>query len=176
MIDHAVHLQGVEKRYKPSLFGKGIYALRGVDIDIPRGAIFGLLGPNGAGKSTLVKIMMTVIKPTVCRGTILGQPVGDKSTLSQVGYLPEHHRFPDYLTAAQVVDYFGSMSGLDRATRRTQMTRQSYPAHRQRFRAHLFVGGFRLTQPPHPAEPARVTETQLCRRGVGEAEDEVRVR
>ena len=118
MIDYAVHLQGVEKRYKPSLFGKGIYALRGVDIDIPRGAIFGLLGPNGAGKSTLVKIMMTVIRPTVCRGTILGRPVGDKSTLSQVGYLPEHHRFPDYLTAAQVVDYFGSMSGLDRATRR----------------------------------------------------------
>jgi len=121
MIDHAVHLQGVEKRYKPSLFGKGIYALRGVDIDIPRGAIFGLLGPNGAGKSTLVKIMMTVIRPTVCRGTILGQPVGDKSTLSQVGYLPEHHRFPDYLTAAQVVDYFGSMSGLDRATRRVRV-------------------------------------------------------
>ncbi len=121
MIDHAVHLQGVEKRYKPSLFGKGIYALRGVDIDIPRGAIFGLLGPNGAGKSTLVKIMMTVIRPTVCRGTILGRPVGDKATLAQVGYLPEHHRFPDYLTAAQVVDYFGSMSGLDRATRRVRV-------------------------------------------------------
>jgi ABC-2 type transport system ATP-binding protein len=120
MNDHAVNLQGVEKRYRASLFGKGIYALRGVDVHIPRGAIFGLLGPNGAGKSTLVKVMMTVIRPTICRGTILGRPVGDRSTLGRMGYLPEHHRFPDYLTAAQVVDYFAAMSGVDRTTRRAR--------------------------------------------------------
>ena len=63
--------------------------------------IFGLLGPNGAGKSTLVKIMMTVVRPNRAKGTVLGRPVGHKPTLAKVGYLPEHHRLPGYLTARQ---------------------------------------------------------------------------
>ncbi|MBY0262076.1 MAG: ABC transporter ATP-binding protein, partial [Phycisphaerales bacterium] len=75
-------------------------------------------GPNGAGKSTLVKIMMTVIRPTTCVGTMLGQPVGNKSALRRVGYLPEHHKFPDYLTAAQVLDYFGALADVPRADRK----------------------------------------------------------
>ena len=65
------------------------------------GEIFGLLGPNGAGKSTLVKILMTVIRPTRCSGTVLGAKVGHKPTLARVGYLPEHHKFPSYLTAGR---------------------------------------------------------------------------
>lgn len=108
----AVDLSNVTKTY-----GRKIKALRGVDIRIPQGAVFGLLGPNGAGKSTLVKIMMTVIRPTTCSGTILGNPVGDKETLSRLGYLPEHHRFPDYLTGQQVVDHFGALAGVPRGIR-----------------------------------------------------------
>jgi ABC-2 type transport system ATP-binding protein len=76
------------------------------------------LGPNGAGKSTLVKILMTVIRPTTCRGAMLNRPVGHMATLARVGYLPEHHRFPDYLTGAQVIDFYGAMQGVDRRTRR----------------------------------------------------------
>jgi ABC-2 type transport system ATP-binding protein len=113
----AIELSGVEKVYN-----RRVHALRGVDVRIARGEIFGLLGPNGAGKSTLVKILMTVIRPTACRGTVLGDPVGRKSTLKRVGYLPEHNRFPDYLTGAQVLDYLGGLSGVDRATRRARST------------------------------------------------------
>lgn len=87
-------------------------------MQVHRGAVFGLLGPNGAGKSTLVKILMTVIRASHCRGTMLGRPVGDKSTLRRVGYLPEHHRFPDYLTAAQVLDYFGALGEVPRLERK----------------------------------------------------------
>ncbi len=92
----AVDLLQVDKVYK----GK-VHALRGVDMRIATGEIFGLLGPNGAGKSTLVKILMTVISPTAAQGTVLGMPVGHKPTLARVGYLPEHHKFPEYLTGAQ---------------------------------------------------------------------------
>jgi len=111
--DAAIELRGVEKVYK----GK-IHALRGVDLRIGRGEVFGLLGPNGAGKSTLIKILMTVIRPTRCEGHMLGAPIGHKPTLAKIGYLPEHHRFPDYLTGEQVVDFYGAMAGVPRAERK----------------------------------------------------------
>jgi ABC-2 type transport system ATP-binding protein len=111
--DLALDLRGVAKTYR----GK-VHALRGIDMHVGKGEIFGLLGPNGAGKSTLVKILMTVISPTACAGHMLGEPVGNKATLSRVGYLPEHHRFPDYLTGGQVLDFFASMANVPRAERR----------------------------------------------------------
>jgi len=111
--DFVIDIAEASKVYR----GK-VHALRGVSMRVHRGEIFGLLGPNGAGKSTLVKILMTVIRPTACRGSMLGRPVGDKAALRRVGYLPEHHRFPDYLTAAQVVDFFGAMADVPRAQRR----------------------------------------------------------
>jgi ABC-2 type transport system ATP-binding protein len=69
-------------------------------------------------KSTLVKILMTVIRPTRCKGTMLGMPVGHKATLGRVGYLPEHHRFSDYLTGAQVLDFYGALANVPRRERR----------------------------------------------------------
>src|SRR6185503_14174118 len=85
---------------------------------VRRGEIFGLLGPNGAGKSTLVKIMMTVVRATNAQGLILGNPIGHKPTLARVGYLPENHRFPRYLTGRQTLEFFGALSNLPRARRK----------------------------------------------------------
>src|SRR3954463_6159782 len=99
----------VTKRY-PGRWGKrdGVLALNDVRLQVNRGAVFGLLGPNGAGKSTLVKIMMTIVRPTSAEGTVLGAAVGDKETLARVGYLPEHHRFPRYLTGLQTLEFFAA--------------------------------------------------------------------
>lgn len=84
------------------------------------GEIFGLLGPNGAGKSTLVKIMMTVIHASECSGTMLGKPIGHCQTLENVGYLPEHHRFPYYLTGKQVLHHYGALSKVPRKERQAR--------------------------------------------------------
>src|SRR5256885_837077 len=111
--DLVIDLRNVSKVYKG-----GIYALRGIEMHVRRGEVFGLLGPNGAGKSTLVKIMMTVVRPTHAEGTLLGRPVGDKATLVRVGYLPENHRFPRYLTGRQVIEFFGALAKVDRRDRR----------------------------------------------------------
>src|SRR3982751_3657953 len=110
--DLAINLTRVEKVYR----GK-VHALRGIEMRVQREEIFGLLGPNGAGKSTLVKIMMTVVRPTRAEGTILGKAIGHKPTLRRVGYLPEHHRFPRYLTGRQTLDFFAALSEVDKATR-----------------------------------------------------------
>ena len=110
--DAAIDLRQVFKTY-----GRRVHALQGVDLHVNRGEVFGLLGPNGAGKSTLVKIMMTVVRATRAEGRILGQPVGHKPTLARVGYLPENHRFPKYLTGRQVLEFFSALAGVDRTTR-----------------------------------------------------------
>src|SRR5215213_10129516 len=109
----AIDLRDVAKIYK----GR-VHALQGIEMRVRRGEVFGLLGPNGAGKSTLVKIMMSVVRPTHARGTILGNPVAHKPTLARVGYLPENHRFPRYLTGRQILDLFGALAKVDRPTRK----------------------------------------------------------
>src|SRR6478609_2531256 len=110
--DLAIDLHQVTKIYR----GR-VHALRGIDMHVRRGEVFGLLGPNGAGKSTLVKIIMTVIRPTRADGNVLGRPVGHKPTLARVGYLPENHRFPRYLTGRQTLDFFAALAKVPRATR-----------------------------------------------------------
>jgi ABC-2 type transport system ATP-binding protein len=109
----AINLEEVTKTYA----GR-VRALDGVAMKVARGEIFGLLGPNGAGKSTLVKIMTTIVRPTTAKGTILGAPIGHRPTLARVGYLPEHHRFPQYLTGRQCVEFFGAMNLMRRADRK----------------------------------------------------------
>ncbi|MEE3002484.1 MAG: ABC transporter ATP-binding protein, partial [Planctomycetota bacterium] len=104
---YVIDVHDVHKTFK-----KRIKALQGVDLQVGSGEIFGLLGPNGAGKSTLVKILMTVVRPDKINGTFLGASIGQKEPLSRVGYLPEHHHFPDYLTGLQVIEFSGAMCGL----------------------------------------------------------------
>jgi ABC-2 type transport system ATP-binding protein len=110
---YAIDLQNVTKIYR-----RRVHALRGVSMQVRRGEIFGLLGPNGAGKSTLVKIMVTVVRPTTAQGMILGRPIGHKPTLGRVGYLPENHRFPRYLSGRQVIEFFSALAKSQRSSRR----------------------------------------------------------
>ncbi len=118
MTNWAVDLIDVHKTY-----GKTIHALRGVNIQVGRGEIFGLLGPNGAGKTTLVKIMMTVVRPTHALGTLLGRPMGHRGKLARTGYLPEDHRFPGYLTGAQLLDYYAALGKVPRSRRKANAAR-----------------------------------------------------
>jgi ABC-2 type transport system ATP-binding protein len=108
----------IDIRHASKTYRRKVQALRDVTLEVAPGEIFGLLGPNGAGKSTLVRILLTVIRPTRIEGTLLGAPIGHKPTLARVGYLPEHLRFPSYLTGGQAVDYFGALGLVGRAERR----------------------------------------------------------
>lgn len=121
--DLAVDVRQVEKVYRPALLkrifaAKPVHALQGVDLQVGRGEIFGLLGPNGAGKSTIVKILLGLVRPTRLEGTLLGERVGRRPTMSRVGYLPEQHRFPPYLSGRQIVEFFSALGGLPRNERR----------------------------------------------------------
>ncbi len=110
MSEYVVDLSGIRKTYRG-----GVEALKGIDLQVPEGCIYGLLGPNGAGKSTMVKILTTLIKKSGGTGTMLGRPLGDRTALQQVGLLPEHAQFPDYLTGRQVIEFTAGLQNVPTA-------------------------------------------------------------
>src|SRR5207253_5148864 len=112
----AIEVRGLRKVYRTSVTRGRITALDGVDLSVAPGELFGLLGPNGAGKTTTVKILLGLTRPTEGAAFISGLPVNDPESRRSVGYLPEGHKIPGYLTARQTLSIFGRMSGLDGAT------------------------------------------------------------
>jgi ABC-2 type transport system ATP-binding protein len=111
----AIEVRGLKKVYRSRFGGRAVEALAGIDLAVEKGEVFGLLGPNGAGKTTTVKILLGLTHATEGSAALFGIPVGDPESRRRVGYLPEGHRFPGYLTARQTLSIFGRMSGVDRA-------------------------------------------------------------
>ncbi len=112
----AVSTLGLHKTYR-SAFGARVEALRPLDLEVTRGEIFGLLGPNGAGKTTLVKLLLGVVRPTGGEGRLFGRDIREPEARRAVGFLPESHRFPPYLTARQTLDYYARVAGVGAAER-----------------------------------------------------------
>ena len=112
----AIEVRGLRKVYRTSVTRGRITALDGIDLHVNPGELFGLLGPNGGGKTTTVKIVLGLTQPTDGTARISGLPVSDPESRRSVGYLPEGHKIPSYLTARQTLSIFGRMSGLDTAT------------------------------------------------------------
>jgi ABC-2 type transport system ATP-binding protein len=101
-------------------FGK-IHALNGVSLSVEKGEIFGLLGQNGAGKTTLIKLLLGILSASQGYAQLLGEPVGKVSVRRRIGYLPEDHRFPDYHTAASLLDFYGTLLEMPRGERRKRI-------------------------------------------------------
>src|SRR5213592_2112438 len=115
MNDAVIEVSGLRKEYRSTL-RRRIMALDGIDISVRPGELFGLLGPNGAGKTTTVKILLGLTAATSGSARIGGLPVSNPESRRSVGYLPEGHKIPNYLTARQALSIFGRMSGMDGAT------------------------------------------------------------
>jgi ABC-2 type transport system ATP-binding protein len=99
----------------------GKVAVRNLTLEVPRGEVFGFLGPNGAGKSTSVKMLLGLIFPTSGEADILGRPAGDVKTRAKVGFLPEHFRFYDWLTSAELLKLHGRLYGMSHARLRERV-------------------------------------------------------
>lgn len=87
-------------------------AVRDLTLQVKRGEAFGFLGPNGAGKSTSIKMLLGLVKPTGGRALLLGRPVGDREVRARIGFLPEHFRFYDWLSASELILFHGRLCGL----------------------------------------------------------------
>ena len=113
--DLAIRTRGLRK-----VFG-GKVAVRSLTLEVARGEVFGFLGPNGAGKSTSVKMLLGLVFPTSGKAEILGHPAGDVKTRSKVGFLPEHFRFYDWLTPAELLKLHGRLYGMSHTVLRERV-------------------------------------------------------
>src|SRR6266481_4541208 len=111
----AIRTRGLRK-----VFG-GKVAVRNLTLDVPQGEVFGFLGPNGAGKSTSVKMLLGLVFPTSGEAEILGRPMGDVKVRSKVGFLPEHFRFYDWLTPAELLKLHGRLYGVSQSALRERI-------------------------------------------------------
>ncbi|HQR67871.1 MAG TPA: ABC transporter ATP-binding protein [Thermoanaerobaculia bacterium] len=111
----AIEMEGVTKVYRSRMGRSEVRALDGVSLEVRPGELFGLLGPNGAGKTTAVKVLLGLTRPTAGEVRLLGLPAAEPESRRRVGYLPEGHRFPGYLSARETLRVFGAMSGMPRA-------------------------------------------------------------
>lgn len=107
-----IETQHLRKEYTTKFSKQTVNALNDFTFTVNEGEIFGLLGPNGAGKTTLIKMLLSITFPTSGSAKIFGMDVGNYKWKTKVGYLPENHRFPNYLTGEQVLGYYGRLSGM----------------------------------------------------------------
>ena len=118
-MEHVVEINDLTKDYEKGFWvKKKVRALDGLSLKVKGGQIFGFLGGNGAGKTTTIKLLMGLIFPTEGSATILGSDISDVKMHRRIGYCPETPYFYDYLTARELMDYFGQLFGYDAATRR----------------------------------------------------------
>ncbi len=109
----AIDILGLEKTYSVGFWRKRPKrALRPLNLSVEDGEVFGFLGPNGAGKTTTLKILMGLVYPSAGSARILGMELNDPRMKAQIGFLPEQPYFYDSLTARELLDYYGRLSGV----------------------------------------------------------------
>jgi ABC-2 type transport system ATP-binding protein len=122
MATPAIEIEHLSKEYPYGFLNlKKKKSLEDLSMRVETGEVFGFLGPNGAGKSTTIKLLMRLIFPDGGTARILGKPIDDVSMHREIGYLPEQPYFYDYLTGAEVLDYFARFHGLTAADRQTRV-------------------------------------------------------
>ena len=106
--DYAIEARGLVKRFGDTL------AVKGVDLTVPRGAIYGILGPNGAGKTTTLRMILGIIDPDEGVRRIFGEDRPQRIA-RRIGYLPEERGLYPAMKAPDAIAFMGSLRGLPRA-------------------------------------------------------------
>ena len=118
-MENIVEITNLTKDYSTGfLKKKNVRALDDLTLSVSGGQIFGFLGGNGAGKTTTIKILMGLLFPTGGNASILGKPIGDVSMHRKIGYCPENPYFYDYLSARELMNYFGELFGYPKTDRK----------------------------------------------------------
>jgi ABC-2 type transport system ATP-binding protein len=115
----AVSCRGLSKRFGGAA---GVVALDRLDLDVPRGSVFGLLGPNGAGKTTTLRLITGLARPTAGTVAIDGTTVesGALDVRRRVGVLDQDPRYYGWMTGRELVELAGRLQGLPMTAARTR--------------------------------------------------------
>ncbi|NND67684.1 MAG: ABC transporter ATP-binding protein [Halioglobus sp.] len=142
MTETAVHASGLTRR-----FGD-VTAVNAVDLDIPRGQIYGFLGPNGSGKTTMIRMLCGLLTPSAGNASVLGLaiPAETETLRHRIGYMTQKFSLYDDLTVTENMQFMGRVYGMTggETRRRTQVLLAEYDlAELQRRRAGAMSGGQR---------------------------------
>jgi ABC-2 type transport system ATP-binding protein len=121
MSEPAIRISNLKKTYRDRKTGAEKIALKGIDLEIPRGSFFGLLGPNGAGKSTLINILAGTVTKTSGNVEIMGHDL-DKQTRAaklSIGIVPQELILDTFFTVRQALEITAGYYGIPKARRRT---------------------------------------------------------
>jgi ABC-2 type transport system ATP-binding protein len=142
MGSHAIETRNLVKGY-----GAGHPAVRGLDLHVPEGAVYGFLGRNGAGKTTTIKVLMGLLGRDTGEVSVLGRDPGHESTrlLADVGYVSERQQLYDYMTVREMAAFSGSF----------------YPTHDSDY-AESLMSKFELSPRARVRELSRGMLAKLC--------------
>ena len=116
-----IQASGLRKVFRTGFLMRAVEAVKGVDLDVTEGEIFGFIGPNGAGKTTTIKMLTGLIMPTRGSASNHGIPVPAPASRKRLGFLPEGTFFHDYLTGREFLDFHARLLGVPSATRHEQI-------------------------------------------------------
>ena len=121
IMEYIIEIENLSKDYETGFWRKKkVRAVDGLSLNVSPGQIFGFLGGNGAGKTTTIKILMSLLFPTSGSARILGRDIADVLMHRLIGYCPENPYFYDYLTAAELMNYFGELFGMSPSARKAK--------------------------------------------------------
>jgi ABC-2 type transport system ATP-binding protein len=118
---YAIETEGLTKVFRKSWSKTEFRAVDGISLRVEPGTTFGLLGPNGAGKTTFVKMLLSCAHPTSGFAKVFGEDTLTRHAREPIGYLPENHRFPTYMTGHGMLDFYGALSGMDSKARKRRI-------------------------------------------------------
>ena len=120
-MENVIEIANLTKDYELGFWKKKkVRSLDDLSLTVKGGQIFGFLGANGAGKTTTIKLLMRLLFPTNGTARILGRDISDADMHRSIGYCPENPYFYDYLTALELMNYFGEIFGLNAAKRKSR--------------------------------------------------------
>ncbi|MXU66475.1 ABC transporter ATP-binding protein [Oceanomicrobium pacificus] len=121
MQENAIEIRGLSKTYAGRGGSGPVAALKGLDLDIPKGSIFGLLGPNGAGKSTTINILAGLVNKSAGSVRIWGfdQDVNPRQSRAAIGVVPQELNIDPFFTPRALLDVQAGLYGVRRRDRRT---------------------------------------------------------
>ena len=119
--DYAIEAKGLVKTYPATKTTPAMHALKGVDLAIPRGSIFGLLGPNGAGKSTFINILSGLCKKTSGKVAIWGRDLDERprDARAAIGVVPQEIAADPFFTPREALEVAAGMYAVPPPERRT---------------------------------------------------------
>ena len=119
--DYAIEATGLVKTYAATKTTPQMQALRGIDLKIPRGSIFGLLGPNGAGKSTFINILAGLCRKTSGQVTIWGRDIDQRprDARAAIGVVPQEIAVDPFFTPREALEVAAGMYAVPKSERRT---------------------------------------------------------